>query len=372
MRDQETMRLHRDCLDEEVVVDESKDNDGIVRDRKRMVSIISTTTKFEGYRKEESWLATDEVVKAVRVAQAIGTGLSGLYKGDEEHGNMLFLNPAVLFRSNSGRGVGQLIRANVRTSWLDTITVEDSDFVELMQSDETRDFLGDPKFQVGLPWPLTSHQFRRSLAFYASNSGFVSLPSLKVQFKHMTLQMSRYYCNGFDKLATIFGYYDGDRDEFVLPKSHVALEFQMAMPMAVANQILAEVLGKDTPLFGGTGSYMEKQKRRLKSGDVHLEEVREETINKVKRGQIFYRPTLLGGCTKVGQCNYFLLGDFTACLACEGAIIKADKVDGAISDAHVELSTYVVGSGEYQVVDRELKRLVSFKARLIDVVRVEL
>ncbi|MCY1537789.1 hypothetical protein D9M68_732980 [compost metagenome] len=146
----------------------------------------------------------------------------------------------------------------------------------------------------------------------------------------------------------------------------------MAMPMAVANQILAEVLGKDTPLFGGTGSYMEKQKRRLKSGDVHLEEVREETINKVKRGQIFYRPTLLGGCTKVGQCNYFLLGDFTACLACEGAIIKADKVDGAISDAHVELSTYVVGSGEYQVVDRELKRLVSFKARLIDVVRVEL
>lgn len=371
MRDQETMRLQRECLADEVIVHELRDGDGVVRDRERIVNIISTTTKFEGYRREESWLAADEVVKAVRVAQAISSSLSGLYKGDEEHGNLLFLNPSVLFLRKSERGVGNLIRANVKASWLDAIVIEDSDFMELVQSDQARDFFGDPRFQVGLPWPLTSHQFRRSLAFYASNSGFVSLPSLKVQFKHMTLQMSRYYRNGFDKLKTIFGYYDSDKDEFVLPKSHVALEFQMAMPIAVANQILTDVLGRDTPLFGGTGSYMEKQKRRLKDGDVHVEEVREETISKVKAGEIFYRPTLLGGCTKVGRCDFFLLGDFTACLACDGAIIKSDKVDVAIGEARAELMAYEEGSGEHQIVERELGRLVSFKTRLIDVVRIE-
>ena len=370
MRDQETMRLRRECLASEVIIHEAKDGNGVVRDREGMVSIISTTTKFEGYRKEESWLATEEVVKAVKVAKAISNGLSGLYKSDEEHGSLLFLNPAVVFRSKSERGVGSLIKANVRTDWLDSITINDADFMELVQSDQARDFFGNPKFQVGLPWPLTSHQFRRSLAFYASSSGFVSLPSLKVQFKHMTIQMSRYYRNGFDQLKTIFGYYDYDKDEFVLPKSHVALEFQMAMPIAVANQILADVLGTDTPLFGGTGSYMEKQKKRLKNGEVHVEEIREETISKVKAGEIYYRPTLLGGCTKVGRCDFFLLGDFTACLACEGAIIKSDKVDGAIDEARVELSTYVEGSGEYQLVNRELDRLVIFKSRLIDVVRI--
>ncbi|WP_298725178.1 integrase [uncultured Pseudomonas sp.] len=371
MRDQEIMRLQRECLAEDVIVHELRDSEGIVRDRERMVSIISTTTKFEGYRKEESWLATDEVVKAVRVAQAISGALSGLYKGDEEHGNLLFLNPSVLYLREGERGVGNLVRANVKSSWIDSIVIDDSDFMELVHSDQARDYFRESKFQVGRPWPLTSHQFRRSLAFYASNSGFVSLPSLKVQFKHMTLQMSRYYRNGFDKLKTIFGYYDSNKDEFVLPQSHIALEFQMAMPMAVANQIIADVLGKDTPLFGGTGSYMEKQKKRLKDGDVHIEEFRVETLSKVRAGEIFYRPTLLGGCTKVGRCDFFLLGDFTACLACDGAVIKSDKIDWAIDEAEAELVTYEKESGEYQVVERELGRLVSFKARLIDVVRIE-
>ena len=371
MRDQETSRLQRECLADEVVVEAFRGGDGVVRDRERIVSIISTTTKFEGYRREESWLAADEVIKAVRVAKAISIALSGFYDGDEGNSDLLFLNPSVLYLKKNERGVGNLIRANVRTSWLDAIRITNHDLMELAQSDQSRDFFSEKKFQIGLPWPLTSHQFRRSLAFYASNSGFVSLPSLKVQFKHITIQMSRYYRNGFDKLKTIFGYYDSARDEFVLPKTHIALEFQMAMPISVANQILADLLGKDTPLFGGTGSYMEKQKRRLKSGDVHVEEVREETISKARAGEIFYRPTLLGGCTKAGRCDFFLLGDFTACLACDGAIIKPEKIGEAIDDARVELTTYDQGSGEYQVVEKELSRLVNFRDRLIDVVRTE-
>ena len=73
-----------------------------------------------------------------------------------------------------------------------------------------------------------------------------------VQFKHMTIQMARYYANGFDNLRTIFGYYDEKKKDFVLPSSHFAFEFQMAMPMSVANQLIADLLFNDEPLFGGT------------------------------------------------------------------------------------------------------------------------
>ncbi|MEW3673854.1 integrase, partial [Pseudomonas aeruginosa] len=94
---------------------------------------------------------------------------------------------------------------------------------------------------------LTSHQFRRSLAFYGSCSGFLSLPTLRAQFKHMTIQMARYYANGFDNLRTIFGYYDEKKIDFVLPYNHFAFEFQMAMPMSVANQLIADLLFKEEP-----------------------------------------------------------------------------------------------------------------------------
>jgi hypothetical protein len=119
-------------------------------------------------------------------------------------------------------------------------------------------------------------------------------------------------------------------------------------------------------LFGGTGSYIEKQKARLKNGEVCIEDVRADTLIRVKNCEISYRPTFLGGCSKVGRCDYFLLGDFTECLICEGAIIQPEKVGHAIEAMTEELTLYSYGSGEYQVANGDLERLLSFKARFID------
>lgn len=370
MRDQEVMRLQYDCLGSESTRTELMDAHGVVRDRARMVSVLSTTTKFEGYRKKESWLATGEVVRAVEVSQAICRGLAVLYGIDVSQGCPLFLNTAILLNKKAEIGVGNIYKAGWCLSALKSIVIQPSDLLELAQTDPNRDFYSESKFAAGQPWPLVSHQFRRSLAFYASNSGFVSLPSLKSQYKHMTLEMTRYYANNFENLKTIFGYYDSDKKDFVLPVSHIALEFQMGIPMSVANQLLADVLSEGTPLFGGTGSYMEKQKARVECGEVCVEDVRAETLARVQSGDISYRQTLLGGCTKVGRCDSFLLGDFTECLSCEGAIIKPEKVDEAISSAKAEMASYQEGSGEYQITKSDLDNLVRFKTRLIDAVEV--
>jgi len=181
----------------------------------------------------------------------------------------------------------------------------------------------------------------------------------------MTIEMSRYYSNGFENLKTIFGYYDSSKKEYLLPDSHVALEFQMGMPMAIANQLVSDVLFKENPLFGGTGSYLEKQKLRIESGEISIEYFRAETAARVKNGEMSYRSTLLGGCTKFGRCDSFLLGDYTECLSCEGAIIKKDKISEAIYEAESELRKYFAGTAEHQITEGEIKRLKSFQKRLI-------
>jgi hypothetical protein len=141
--------------------------------------------------------------------------------------------------------------------------------------------------------------------------------------------------------------------------------------MSVAYDILTEVLGENMPLFGGAGSYIYKQRQRLESGEVLIANVRAETMKRVTNGHLRYRPTLLGGCTKVGECDSYLLGDFISCLTCEGSIIKPQKLNEAIQDAERELAVYEEGSGEYQITKGDRDRLVRYRNRLIGTVEVE-
>ncbi|HGQ7284852.1 TPA: integrase [Pseudomonas aeruginosa] len=372
MRDQEVMRMLYHCLSDQAVRQAVVDDQGIERDKQRSVKLLSTTTKFTGYNKETAWFAPGEVVKAVKVAQAICRGLAKLYKIELDARCPLFLNPSIVgyARNSAEVGVTSFTARGTQGTALHGLSIQPEDLQELAQSDPSRDFCNEPAFAVGQPWPLTSHQFRRSLAFYGSSSGFLSLPTLRAQFKHMTTKMSRYYANGYENLRTIFGYYDEKKKDFVLPSNHFAFEYQMAMPMSVANQLIADLLFNEEPLFGGTGSYMEKQKERVKAGEIQIEDVRADTEQRVKSGAISYRPTLLGGCTKAGRCDSYLLGDYTECLSCESAIIKPYKLNAAIEDAANELCSYAEGSGEYQIVKGDIERLTAFKARLIDSVEV--
>ncbi|QXI11267.1 integrase [Pseudomonas zeae] len=370
MRDQEVMRISYHCFSDQVVRHAVVDDQGIERDKAQSVNVFSTTTKFTGYKKEGTWFAPGEVVRAIKVAQAICRGLATLYKIELDAHCPLFLNPSVLCYTRNRAEVGVTNFKDSRGIALLRLLIKKEDLEELGLSDPSRDFYNEPAFAVGQPWPLTSHQFRRSLSFYGSSSGFLSLPTLRVQFKHMTIEMARYYSNHYDNLRTVFGYYDDKKKDFVLPSNHFAFEYQMAMPMSVANQFIADLLFDEEPLFGGTGSHMEKQKERIKSGEIQIEDVRADTEQRVKNGEISYRPTLLGGCSKVGRCDAFLLGDYTECLSCVGAIIKPDKLNAAIKDATDELCSYAEGSGEYQIVKGDIERLTAFKARLIDSVEV--
>jgi hypothetical protein len=369
MRDQEVMRLPYDCIDIEELVGATLDEDGVSRDKPKIVKVLSSTTKFTGYRKSTSWLATDEVVRAIEIARAICRAISNLF-GVRPENMPLFLNPSIINRSETKIGVSAWNDVSKPKFLLSQQTIRDSDFQELQASDPSRDFTSAVGFSVGSPWPFTSHQFRRSLAFYGSNSGFISLPSLRKQFKHLSAQMTRYYANNFTKLKTIFGYYDEKVGDFVLPKNHVLFEYQTGVPMNIAYDLLTHAFGDGAPLFGGTGSYISNQRRKMEEGDIHIAGLRKETEKQAADGKISFKTTLLGACTYIGKCSSYLLGDVTSCLTCADGIIEQDKLEEAIQDSEIDLALYEPGSGEHQIVEAELTSLRKFHQKFIPVVEV--
>lgn len=369
MRDQEVMRLPYHCISDEEVSAATVDEEGVIRDKSMIVRVISTTTKFTGYHKEVAWLATDEVVRAVEVAQSICRGLSILFRVSYD-AVPLFLTPAIINRPKTKVGVSGLDTNHKPARLKHFDFIRDADFLELQTSDPKRDFSLEPEFRVGSPWSFKTHQFRRSLAYYGRNSGFISLPTLRKQFKHLTTQMSRYYGNNFERLKTIFGYYDPEADDFILPKNHVLFEYQAGVPMSIAYDLLDHAFGSDSPIFGGTGTYISNQRKKLDQGDIHIVDVRKETEKLAAEGKISYKSTILGACTYSGNCEFYLLGDAGPCTNCDESIIEKDKLEAAIADDEADLALYEPGTGEYQVVKTELDRLKKFHQKFIAVVEV--
>lgn len=368
MRSEEVLRLPYDCLMDHELTGATLDDKGGIVDKAIIINMLSTTTKFEGYKKSASWLAPEEVIKAVVVAKRISKAIS-IIKGIEPSKRILFESASVItYKAKASSAVAVFSKAK---DSINCYCIDKNDFDQVVVSDPDRNFQDNPKFQIGNFWYLTSHQFRRSLAFYASNSGFVSMPTIKRQFKHTSLAMSRYYSRNFENIKTIFGFYDEEKGEFILPDGHMAYEFQMAVPMSVANQIITDVLGDDEQLFGKTGGFIERQKEKLDKGDINIIEIRKDTIKRVDKGELSYRSTLLGGCTKIGSCDTAMLGEFTECLTCEGSIIKMDLVEKQIAESESELAIYEQDSCEYHLVNQDLKKLKNFMHHKLNVQEVE-
>lgn len=372
MRDQEVIRLPFNCLPTVDLKQEEKDENGKVVVPEKMIQLLSTTTKYTGYRKDDAWYAPDIIVKAIEVLQRIARGLCFRKGITEVNDYPLFLSAGSLrvsikeedeedkysdFRKIKKLGVPQ---------WLLDAVITEKDMELLRASDPSRDFdnerdsKGELKFKIGGIWPMTSHQFRRSLAFYACCSGFISIPTLKRQFKHLTTEISKYYSRNHQNIASIFGHYDTETGKWILPETHVIFDCQAAYTMDVAERLINDLL-EDEPLFGKSGSYMSRQAERIFDGNVSIVEFRETTEEKIKKGEVAYNKTLLGGCTNTNGCDCRILGEFTDCLGSDCAVIKRDKVEKQITEIQKAMQAYKPTDGEYQALEAELDSLYKFK-----------
>jgi len=149
----------------------------------------------------------------------------------------------------------------------------------------------DPtSFSEGMVWPLSWHQLRRTGAVNMQASGLVSDSSVQYQLKHATRAMSLYYGHGYSSLRLN----DAVRGEYL--------------------RTMYEIMGKDIELLF-SDRFVSPHGPRHKAIQLKLVRERESgTLAKAaKRGEIAYKDTLLGGCTKRGHCEFGGVDNIARC-----------------------------------------------------------
>lgn len=169
--------------------------------------------------------------------------------------------------------------------------IEAEDIAELVAIDEFRDWATEPDFAIGQPWPLKSHQLRRSLALYANASGLVKTSSLKRQLQHITREMAEYYGRG-----SVFAknFLKDDPEGY---KEHICREWQDSAQEAQYLAFTRDVLNSDEPLCGPGGLFYDLKMQR---GEVMSAQ---EVKDQLKMGRMAYKEMPLGGCNHVGICD---------------------------------------------------------------------
>ncbi len=323
--------------------------------------VAGTTSKFVGQEKPTHWITSQEVERAHEIAESLAKFIA-LKLGLPEKDFPLFASTGYLslFNKQEYDGVSltrgfAAVKSQEIYNLLDEnkFKVSDDDLAELGSISPFRAWESEKAFSIGQVWRFTIHQFRRTLAYYVAQSALVSLPSLKRQLKHVSREMTIYYCQANDLGKEFTG------------EGHIATLINSEKPEADAAAYVREVFNAAEDLYGAHGVYVE----RRKAGDQGLNGVaedRDDLVRQFKAGQIAYSETALGACTKVGPCNDKLTRSLTSCLSCPSSVIKPSKLDRVIArqEKFVEElqreSHYVESRTEQDV----LRELVAYKRRM--------
>ncbi|WP_233444381.1 hypothetical protein [Pseudomonas monteilii] len=230
--------------------------------------------------------------------------------------------------------------------------ISESDIIELESMAPGRAWRALAEFSVGQPWPLTIHQIRRSTAIYAIRSGIVSLPALKHILHHITIEMSLYYARGSSFARDLLKESSNSKSAFV----HV---YQSAELQVRAWQYANEFILTDEVLHGPHGLWL-KGKAKDSSKTIPYAELLEDTLKRMKRGELHYQPTPVGGCTSGEVCHKRISVNFLGCDGCKSAAIKPSKVLKLIEVQKVLVSHCDVDSPERNAENQTLFELTEF------------
>jgi len=310
MRNNEVNFLDRDCL-----------SDLNVKGAKaKIIKGYTSKTIGSGYS-TTYWVTADIVDLGINAAQSIGEIIA--YKNDytlspsqypllvahklNSEGTMFHSN-ATFSSGISGKRMKQLIGR------FDSLKVQESDYAELKRYDGFRDWSKTVK--IGQPWPLTTHQCRRSLAVYLARSRLLSLGAMQAQFKHLLAAMTSYYRRN-STFAVNFILND-EEDEQHQSQMVLMDEIQVEQRLSEYERFEEDVLDKSSVLTGPNGIRIKKQIER--STPTVIAAGRALIKMDFEEGTRNYKPNAVGGCSKVGgpsTCDgYTFTTDGEFCFGC--------------------------------------------------------
>ncbi|WP_191488566.1 integrase [Pseudomonas sp. FEN] len=304
------------------------------------IYLVGMTTKLFSKAKEVNFITVSEVLEPINVLTSIHDMIVPYVPLGSDTSPLLLSLSALPF--SNGKSTTRMSTSSHKHK-LKPVLIQEDDIVELETIDPLRDWRSDRKFQVGKPWNITSHQFRRSIAVFAGQTGLITLPSMKRLLVHLTRAMAMYYMQGCGANNYMLRLIDPE----------LAKELYSARQDADAAMYLREVLNSVEVLQGFHG-------RRAQAVRVPLwrESSPEQTAAQVKRGLDVFIPTVVGGCTHRGPCDKRAHANFTLCDGCAGGVISEKKVDETIELIKWDIAEMKPGSIEYEA---ELKNLEDFE-----------
>lgn len=326
---------------------------GVVQARK----LNGFTTKFRGVRKRVAWYTSVDVEAPFEAASYICNLI--LECNDVKLSDQyLFISVGYFPFSSSGAKLspldsdaptcGNYEPSRYQMHFSAAIAIWAHHVAELKNLNPFRVWEAEGKFAVGSQWPLKIHQLRRSTAVYAMASGLVSLAALKNILKHLTVAMSRYYAKGSVYAHNILKRSEGDKDAWIV-------RYQESELFVRSFQYVKELIIPDEVLKGPAGTWIERNSKPVLKSLAYADSL-EKTLGKMKKGQIFYRPTPVGGCTLNGPCEKRIAVSFVGCDGCSNAAIVQSKLIKLISIQEKSVHR-LEGTPEFQFENNTLLEL---------------
>jgi integrase len=344
MRNGEVLNLENNCL--------SNIDDG------KIVRLISTTTKYNGGKKESQWVTTKEVERIVKLLSSVNSIILEHYEIDKET-NPLFLKTSML--KSNGKYTSEDDIFSIGFKDVDQLPLNESllrmnkdDIEEVEYIDLKRSLSNNHIYKVGELWKFNSHQYRRSLAVYALRSGLVELGSLQIQYKHIFREMTMYYGSGTSR----------SKDTLSLSSNHIAHDIKKLKPEIDALSFIQEIIFSDEQLFGAAGKTIEKTHDKTTGINNYLLNNREKTMKKFHNGELAFKETALGACLSIEACDEFITSPLATCMECDSSVIKLSKVNKAINVQKNFIIKLEKDSVEYKTEQKQLKELEKQKEKL--------
>ncbi|MFP6842479.1 MAG: hypothetical protein VB979_09910 [Acinetobacter sp.] len=362
MRDNEVNQLSYDCYQ-------------TVQSNEHLVHVLMgyTSKLHGGGNKSTYWITFEDIQFGVHAAQSIGEiyalfnphyDMSNpaeyplfptLYSQKHRNKNNQNIKNETDFISNfSGAPTRTENNFNqylslISVSLGDELRITESDLAELEAFDGFRNWREEKDCQIGEYWNICTHQFRRSLAVYSARSGIIGLGALSVQYKHLTEAMTLYYRDNAVFAPNILA--SDSQKEFIQELEYQRLVHSYA-------QFDEGVINSSSKLFGGAGTYLQLQKDREQLLKVFPN--RDETIKRMKKGEIAYKPSLFGACTNPDSCEKISFTAIKSCLSCAHAVFdvgSAEKMQKAVQRLQRVRDTQAQGSLLYGQMDSDIMAL---------------
>ncbi|MGF1743924.1 hypothetical protein [Vibrio minamisatsumaniensis] len=248
---------------------------------------------------------------------------------DEKYANSLWVNQTL--RSHAPKLISDWNQRLKRFCRQLDFVVTDDDYQECVESNPRSQVKIEKQVVVGQPWPMSTHQFRRSLAFYCIKNRLSSLVALKQQFKHLYLAMTEWYTNG-GQLASL-------RDLTVDPKIQQTLD---EINAESTTDKIFKLWHSDATLSGAHGKVIMKMR-----GDVPTIYSSWDTIyNAVKGGKLTLHGSMHSYCKSGYDCDMDGVVTPQFCVDCgSGSSIIDEQHAKWWQKKHRSLTTYMA-SGE--------------------------